>query len=196
MKTGTRSLLPTLGLAVLLGATACSPTSAQDTTTTTAEVLITTTTSTTGPTTTTTSGGSPTTTTSMPTTTSTTTAPSNPTTTTVTVAVPPDNKPPTVKIISPANLSSHVAEYDASTGRFGAAVSMSAVVSDPNGDAVTVRWFSSDEGFLGSGESIVATLSTGQFDSAQPRITARATDKWGVATETSVQIIVWIPSDT
>jgi hypothetical protein len=101
-----------------------------------------------------------------------------------------------VKIISPGNLSSHVASYDASTGRFGAAVSMSAVVTDPNGDTVSVRWYSSDEGFLGSGESIVATLYTGQFDSAQPRITARATDKWGATTEASVQIIVWIPSDT
>ena len=74
-------------------------------------------------------------------------------------------------------------------------MSLSAIVSDPDGDDVTVQWISSDEGALGTGESIVAILRTGQFDSAQPRITARATDQWGVATEASVQIIVWIPSD-
>ncbi len=85
--------------------------------------------------------------------------------------------------------------YDPNTQRFGAAVSLSAIVSDPNGDPVTVQWISSDEGYLGSGESIIAVLHTGQFDSAQPSITAQATDQWGAHTETSVQIIVWIPSD-
>ena len=84
---------------------------------------------------------------------------------------------------------------DDSGQRFGAAVSLSAIVSDADGDDVTVKWFSSDEGALGTGESIIVTLRTGQFDSAQPVITARAIDQWGVATEASVQIIVWIPSD-
>lgn len=110
--------------------------------------------------------------------------------------VPSNNQAPTVEITSPANLSSHVAVFDASTGRFGAAVSFSAIVSDPNGDHVTVRWFSSDDGYLGTGEQIVAILHTGQSDSAQPRITARATDRWGATTVASVQVSPWICSDT
>ncbi len=146
-----------------------------------------TTTSTTRPTTTTTTR--PTTTTTRPSTTT------RPTTSTTTLAIPPDNKPPSIEIISPANLSSHIAVLNTTTQRFGAAVSLSAIVSDPDGDDLTVQWFSSDQGALGTGESIIATLSTGQFDSAQPVITARATDQWGVAAEASVHIIVWIPSD-
>ncbi len=109
--------------------------------------------------------------------------------------VPSNNQAPTVEITSPANLSSHVAVFDASTRRFGAAVSFSADVSDPNGDHVTVRWFSSDDGYLGTGEQIVAILYTGQSDSAQPRITALATDRWGATTAVSVQVSPWICSD-
>jgi hypothetical protein len=111
------------------------------------------------------------------------------------LGAPSDNQAPTVEITSPENLSSHVAVFDASTRSFGAAVSLSASVSDPDGDRVTVRWFSSDEGYLGTGEQIVAILHTGQSDSAQPRITARATDRWGATTETSVQVSPWVCSD-
>jgi hypothetical protein len=166
-------------------------TAGETTTTTDPQAAATTATSTTttSPPTSTTSSSTSTTTT----TTSTTTTTTQPTTTTL--AIPPDNKPPSVEIISPANLSSHIAVLDTETNRFGAAVSLSAIVSDPNGDDFVVQWFSSDQGALGTGESIVAILSTGQFDSAQPFITARATDQWGVTTEASVQIIVWIPSD-
>jgi hypothetical protein len=109
--------------------------------------------------------------------------------------VPRDNQAPTVEVTSPANLSSHVAVFDASTRSFGATVSLSANVSDSNRDHVTVRWFSSDDGYLGTGESIVATLYTGQSDSAQPRITAQATDRWGATTATSIQVSSWICSD-
>ena len=70
------------------------------------------------------------------------------------------------------------------------------MVSDPDGDGFTVEWFSSDEGFLGTGESLIVVLYTGQFDAAQPHITARATDQWGAVSEDVVQIVVWIPSDT
>jgi hypothetical protein len=111
------------------------------------------------------------------------------------LGVPHDNQAPSVEITSPENLSSHVAVLDARTRRFGAVVFFSASVSDPNRDRVTVRWFSSDDGYLGSGEQIVAILYTGQSDSAQPRITARATDRWGATTETSVQVSPWICSD-
>jgi hypothetical protein len=106
------------------------------------------------------------------------------------------NEAPTVEITSPANLSSHVALFDAGTRRFGAAVFFSANVSDPNGDHVTVRWFSSDDGYLGTGGQIVAILHTGQSDSAQPRITALATDRWGATTVASIQVSPWICSDT
>jgi hypothetical protein len=109
---------------------------------------------------------------------------------------PPDNRAPTVEIVSPAHLSSHQATFDAATQRFGAAVSLAATVSDPDGDTVTVDWVSSDQGSLGTGESIIATVYTGEFDAAQPHITARATDQWGATTEATIQIIVVIPSDT
>jgi hypothetical protein len=106
-----------------------------------------------------------------------------------------DNKAPTVAITSPANLSSHVASYDSGSKSFSATVSLSADVSDPDRDHVTLQWFSSDGGYLGTGKSIVAKLSTGQSGSSQPWVTARATDRWGAVTETSVQVNCWIPSD-
>ncbi len=33
-------------------------------------------------------------------------------------------------------------------------------------------------------------------DATQPVITATAVDQWGTSTSESIQIIVWIPSDT
>ncbi len=109
--------------------------------------------------------------------------------------MPEDNEPPSLDIISPTSLAAYTASYDVDREDFGANVALSAVVSDPNGDAVTVTWSSSMQGALGAGESIVAFLSTGGFDAAQPIITATATDVWGTATSQSVQIIVWVPSD-
>ena len=106
------------------------------------------------------------------------------------------NEPPEIEIVSPAALSSHTASYDATRKDFGANVALSSIASDPNGDDVTVTWSSSTQGFLGRGESIVAWLSTGKSDASQPVITATATDQWGTASSESVQIIVWIPSDT
>jgi len=79
---------------------------------------------------------------------------------------------------------------------FGAYVSLSAVVSDPNGDPVTVTWKSNTSGSLGSGESLIAWISTNGSDAAQPVITATATDSNGATTTAIVQIIVWIPSDS
>lgn len=118
------------------------------------------------------------------------------TTTTTTLTAPPGNRPPTVEITAPAHLSLHEASYDPTTGLFGAAVSLSAVADDPDGDAITIDWFSGDEGFLGSGDSIIAVLHTGEFDAAQPTITARARDQWGSAGAATIQIVVVIPSDT
>lgn len=148
---------------------------------------------------TTTSSTSSTTTTVAPTTTaratSTTTTTKAPATTT-TITAPEGNEPPKIEIVSPAALSSHTAAYNVALKDFGANVALSSIASDPNGDTVTVTWSSSTQGFLGTGESIVAWLSTGKSDASQPVITATATDQWGTATSVSVQIIVWIPSDT
>lgn len=208
----TRSIVGLLigAVALVLMASSCTSSTAETTTTvppttelasvTTSAASMSTTvpapeptpTTTTAPTTTTTE--IPTTVTSAPESTSTTLA--APTTTSTTVPVPADNRPPTVEIISPGNLSSHIAVCDPDTQRCGAAVSLSAVVSDPNGDPVTVQWISSDEGYIGTGESIIAVFHTGNYDSAQPTITARAIDQWNTVTEATVQIIVWIPSDT
>lgn len=133
----------------------------------------------------------PTTTTDAPATTTTATSP----TTSTTAAPPADNRLPEVTITSPANLSSHKASYDAETGQFRALVPMSADVSDPDGDPVNVEWYSSLTGYLGSGPSITASLVT-IYDSSQPYITARATDPYGAASKDTIQVIVWIPSDT
>ena len=78
---------------------------------------------------------------------------------------------------------------------FRAVVSMSANVSDPDGDQVTIDWYSSLSGYLGTGEFITASLIT-LYDSSQPFITARATDPHGASSEAAIQIIVWVPSDT
>lgn len=190
--------------AMLLAASACSsqgddPTPLESSTSTAAAESVTAAETTIPPDTTAPSTSTTKRTTTMPPTTATTsssTTTTRPPTTTTSVQPPADNEPPTVEIISPDSLSSHSAVYDASTERFGAAVALSAAVSDPNGDRVNVEWYSSDEGYLGSGESITAMLHTGNFDSAQPRITARAIDQWNTAAEATVQIIVWIPSDS
>jgi len=156
----------------------------QTTTTVASPTTSTTTTTETPPTTSTTSTTVPTSTTTTP-----------PKTTTTTLAVPEDNEPPTLDIISPTSLAAYTASYDVDRKDFGANVALSAVVSDPNGDAVTVTWSSSTQGGLGTGESIVVFLSTGGFDASQPIITATATDVWGASSSQSVQIIVWVPSD-
>ena len=110
--------------------------------------------------------------------------------------MPPNNKPPTVEIVSPTNLSSHTAAYDPARKDFGAYIALSAVPGDPDGDATTVRWTSSTQGTLAAGPSATVWISTQGRDAIQPVITATVTDKWGAATSASVQIIVWIPSDT
>ncbi len=187
-------------VALMLLVAACSPTTASATTTTealpTTSSVAQTVTTADGPTTTTapattTTVAEPTTTTESPTTTTTTKPPS----TTTTITAPEGNEPPTIEIISPAALSAHTASYDADRDDFGANVALSAIATDPNDDDVTVTWSSSTQGGLGTGESIVAFLSTGGSDASQPIITATATDQWGASTSVSVQIIVWIPSD-
>jgi serine-aspartate repeat-containing protein C/D/E len=187
---------------VALLAAACSPTTETTTTTEVVDAAAPATTTSvpvegTTPSSTATSSTSTTTTVAVTTTTAgatttTTTAPA----TTTTITAPEGNEPPEIEIVSPAALSAHTAAYDADRKDFGANVALSALASDPNGDAVTVTWSSSTQGSLGTGESIVAFLSTGGSDASQPVITATATDPWGAATAISVQIIVWIPSDT
>jgi hypothetical protein len=183
-------------VALALVAAGCSFGTAETATTTTggAENGASTTTAEPGRTTTssTTTTVAPTTTARARSTTTTTTAPA----TTTTITAPEGNEPPEIEIVSPGALSSHTAAYDVTRKDFGANVALSSIASDPNGDTVTVTWSSSTQGFLGTGESIVAWLSTGKSDASQPVITATATDQWGTATSVSVQIIVWIPSDT
>ena len=188
-------------VAVALLAAACSPTTETTTTTeavagsvpatTTTAPLDETTSSSTATSSTSTTSTAPQTTTTATATTST-TAPA----TTTTITAPEGNEPPEIEIVSPAALSAHTAAYDADRKDFGANVALSAIASDRNGDELTVTWSSSTQGFLGTGESIVAFLSTGGSDASQPVITATAFDQWGATTSESVQIIVWIPSDT
>lgn len=104
------------------------------------------------------------------------------------------NRAPSVSITSPGSGQRFEAFYNAATGRFVAVVGLSASVSDPDGDSYTVEWFSSDDGFLGSGQSISAALSP-VLDTGQPTITARVTDAGGAVSQASVSVIVWIRSD-
>jgi hypothetical protein len=110
--------------------------------------------------------------------------------------VPAGNRAPEVVITSPGNLAAFTAEYIASSGKFGSPVTLTATATDADGDPVTIEWYSSMEGYLGSGDSISVMLHTIDSDSSQPIITARAIDQWGVSTDASVQVIVWIPSPT
>jgi hypothetical protein len=207
MPDSTRHLKSISTIAALSLVLAACTSTANSTTTTTvlSESGSTTSTSTERPTTTallqtpTTSLAQTTTTTEAPTTTTTeapTTTTTVPLTTTTTIPIPEDNQPPTLELVSPVSLASYTASYDPDRGNFGANVALSAIVSDLNGDAVTVTWSSSTQGGLGTGESIVAWMSTGGSDASQPVITATAADIWGASTAVSVQIIVWIPSDT
>jgi hypothetical protein len=74
-------------------------------------------------------------------------------------------------------------------------VTLVASVSDPDGDITEIEWFSSDQGYLGSGETLTASLSTMGSDAAQPYITVRVTDATGNIAESRTQLIVWLPSD-
>ena len=107
----------------------------------------------------------------------------------------PVNHPPSITITSPINLSRHEAVFDPLTSTFRAPVSMSAEISDPDGDDVTVDWFSSEGGYLGTGVSISASLVS-FVDSSQPFITAVATDARGAQGDYTIQVSVWVPSDT
>lgn len=105
-----------------------------------------------------------------------------------------NNSPPTVVISSPASAIRYQATYDPNEGRFGASVPLSATAMDADGDEVEISWFSSDEGFLGTGASITVRLHP-RGDASQPTITAVATDSRGATAEDSRQVIVWIVSD-
>jgi len=192
--------LAVLLVATIVVAAACTSSSDDDTTTTTADTAATepaptadASGTTTAPAeTVTTTTRAPTTTTTRATTTTTTKA----TTTTTTIAVPAGNRAPEVVITSPGNLAAFIAEYIASSGKFGSPVTLTATATDADGDPVTIEWYSSMEGYLGSGDSISVMLHTIDSDSSQPVITARAIDRWGVSSDASVQVIVWIPSPT
>ncbi len=134
-------------------------------------------------------------TTRPPRTTPTTTATPPPTapTPTTTPGVEPNN-PPVVTIGPPEPLQRFEAFFNPNTNRFAASVPLVANVTDPEGDAYSVDWFSSMDGYLGTGQSITATLHP-DLDVSQPVITARATDATGAVGEFSLQVIVWIRSD-
>lgn len=94
-----------------------------------------------------------------------------------------------VEITSPTHLSSYEAGYDAAAGLFGAKVQLTADVASL-APGVTVAWFSSDEGFLGLGETIEATLHISDYDSAQPTITARVLGADSIQAD-EVQVSIW-----
>lgn len=148
------------------------------------------------------SGGPATTPTSVP---ATTAPPASPPTTsaprTTATAPPPTttpgvepNNPPVVTVGPPNPLERFEAFFDAASGRFIASVPLTANVTDPEGDPYTVDWFSSLDGYLGTGQTITAAMSP-DLDTSQPVVTARATDATGAVGEGSIQIIVWIRSD-
>lgn len=109
--------------------------------------------------------------------------------------MPPDNAAPTVEITAPADQSSHRAELNDSGTHFGAFVTLTADVDEPDGDGLTLEWFSNDQGYLGSSPSFTAFLIVPNGKSAQPVITSRATDQWGSVAEDSIDIVIAVPSD-
>lgn len=177
------------------------------TTTQPGEAVTTTTPTTTGPTTTMSTPDASATTTTSPTATTppaTTTIPTTtttraPATTTTTVAPPPGNHAPTVMITAPSPGQKFWASKQYP---FGATITFTADAADADGDPITVEWFvfepngHSNQGLLGTGASISGTIYVQGADSAQPFITARVTDQWGVSSEHTIRIHVSIPSDT
>lgn len=97
------------------------------------------------------------------------------------------NRYPSVSITSPANLQTFQTTWNGSA--YVATVTLSATVSDPDGDATTVQWFSSVQGAGLTGPTVTATLAipAGQ-SSSQPIITATATDAKGAKSSASVQV--------
>lgn len=104
-----------------------------------------------------------------------------------------DNRPPTVAITSPAPLTRYRATYDPNSAQFGATVQLSASASDPDLDDIEIEWFSDVDGYLGSGASVAARLTT-RGDVSQPNIRVRVTDAFGAVAEAAISLIVWIPS--
>lgn len=125
---------------------------------------------------------------------STTTTTTRATSTTTTTTTKATSAPPKVSIATPKQASLHAATYNESAGWFVASVAMEAIVSDPDGNPVTVEWFSDVDGFLGSGKAIIAQMQP-RGDSSPAVVTARATDSTGAVASASVQIIIWVPSD-
>ncbi|MCZ6662367.1 MAG: hypothetical protein O6951_05515 [Actinobacteria bacterium] len=105
------------------------------------------------------------------------------------IASPTTVDAPGVEITSPTHLRSFEARYDAAAGLFGATVQLSADVAG-YGQSANVAWFSSDEGFLGIGRAITATLHIQSYDSAQPRIVALIFGDYGVIRADQVQVII------
>lgn len=166
---------PATTTAATTSSTAPPPTTTTSSTTTTVAAVSTTSTSTT--------------TTTVPVTTTTTVPP------TTTTSIVPTGAPPRGEITFPATLTLHDAAYDPNLGDFVAVVDLQASGTDPDGDAITYEWYSSDQGYLGTGEQLSAALSTMGSDAAQPVITLVMTDGNGNVTETQIQLIVWIPSE-
>ena len=107
-----------------------------------------------------------------------------------------DDRPPTVAITSPAHLSTYITTLDPTTGRYTAEVTLTATASDPDGQAITsYHWYSSDQGFLGSGTPLTVTLAIplGQT-SAQPYISVVATASDGYFSGAEIQIKLIRPS--
>ncbi|MDH3398142.1 MAG: hypothetical protein OEM81_09970 [Acidimicrobiia bacterium] len=103
------------------------------------------------------------------------------------------NRYPSVSITSPTNLATFQTTWNGTF--YVATVTLSATVSDPDGDATTVQWFSSVQGAGLTGATVTATLAipAGQ-SSSQPIITATATDSKGAKSSASIQLKLIIGS--
>ena len=178
-------LLGSIAAVTVVGLAACSGDAAVDTSATAAPA---------GSSTTTTVSGDATGSSNAKVTTSTVADRSTATTSGSTATEPSGNQPPSALITAPVHLSNHQASF--SGGRFGATINFTSIAVDPDGDSVTVEWFSSLEGFLGTGKNLTTTIHTGASDSSQPFITVRVTDQWGRSSEHQIQVVVWIPSTT
>jgi hypothetical protein len=128
----------------------------------------------------------------------TTVAPATPSTS---LAGPDGNHVPTASIDSPRQGTADqyltgALDTTADPPGFGSWVAFAGTASDPDGDAITVEWFSSVEGPIGTGEEIGPIWFHVEGDSETRTITMRVTDAWGAWIEVTRQINIFIPSDT
>ena len=107
----------------------------------------------------------------------------------------PARDPVEVGIVSPIALSTYLATIDLGDGRLAAPVRLTAEITTPPGETVTVAWSSDVDGPLGEGLTLEAQLSNDGEDVVSHLITATATASGGGVGSVTILALVQVASN-